>query len=475
VSVVLAVAAVTIRPRIILYGLAAFVSIVGVNIHVGATLYLSRVFVLLFLASLLVKTALGARVQVSPRLLGPFVLIFALMLFFQLVAAFTSPQVADGVRVVFIYVSAMLIFFAVIIVADTQEAVVRAVYIYLAAGIFQALYGMYQVVGAPFAWPTYQTFMAGIPTANDRTDDGFLYAGAYEAFRATGFFSADVSHYAGFMAGIIVLAVALIVYNRRAIFPYIAAIFGAAGLIFSLSRSGMVACVVFGFPSLFFVLSRIRPLGKVIYQSIVIPGAIGAVLALTLGHFILTSYGIELPNMWEIISTRFADLLTPGSNSTESMGEHLATRIAGLKAFASSPVLGVGLGVNEMPWFETYAERGWGGSHSHHLDVLGQTGLVGLSLQFLFMGIVGAYMWRGFSITRDQSRERYVLGGLLANYLAIFFGNFLYAYFMQDFVWFIMGAGVALSRLRILEATRKGRTVAPSPAAPSAQTARSLP
>jgi hypothetical protein len=475
-AVLAGVAAAATRPRIILYGFAAFVSIVGINVHFGVTLYLSRVFVLLFLASLLMKTALGARVEVSPRLLGPFVLIFALIVFFQLVAALTSPQVSDGVRQVFIYASAMLIFLAVIVVADTKEAVIRAVYIYLGAGIVQALYGMYQVVGAPLAWPTYQTLMAGIPTANDRTQDGFLYAGAYEAFRATGFFSADVSHYAGFLAGIIVLAVSLIVYNRRAIFPYIAAIFGTMGMIFSLSRSGMLACIVFGFPALFFLLSRIRPLGKIIYQSIVVPGVVGIVFAVTLGHFVLSSYGLELPNVSEIISTRFADLLAPGSNRSESMGEHLATRMAGLTAFASSPMLGVGLGVNAMQWFDTYAQRGWGGSHSHHLDVLGQTGLVGLTLQFLFMGIVGAYMWRGFFITRDRSRERYVLGGLLANYIAIFFGNFLYAYFMQDFVWFVMGAGVALSRLRILEATADSGALAfKSRGAPRAQPVQSPP
>lgn len=44
------------------------------------------------------------------------------------------------------------------------------------------------------------------------------------------------------------------------------------------------------------------------------------------------------------------------------------------------------------------------GAHSHHLDILGQTGLIGAGLQFIFMA----------------------LAGLLYAYIAIIFGNFMY-------------------------------------------------
>lgn len=54
-----------------------------------------------------------------------------------------------------------------------------------------------------------------------------------------------------------------------------------------------------------------------------------------------------------------------------------------------------------------------------------------------------------------QGQGQYILAGLLASYIAIIFGNFMYHYFTLDFVWFLMGCGVALSRLLILEASQK--------------------
>jgi hypothetical protein len=321
---------------------------------------------------------------------------------------------------------------------------------------------MYQVVGSTFNWPTYQTLMGDIPTANDRTLDGYLYSGAYGAFRATGFFPADVSHYAGYMAGIVVLGLALMVYDRRWVLPYVASISGAIGLIFSLSRSGILACIVIGIPTLFFLLSKIRPVGRVLYRSVLIPGVIGIVLFGVVGPIVVSSYGIELPNASKIIESRLADIFDPGSNARESMSEHLATRMAGLNAFATHPLLGVGLGVNATPWFDEFAMRGWGGSHSYHLDVLGQTGLIGAVLQFLVMGLAIRLMWRAFMAKGDLSIERHALAGLLAAYIAIVFGQFMYAYYMNDFVWFLMGTGVAMSRLILLESRQVAAIAEPS-------------
>ena len=46
--------------------------------------------------------------------------------------------------------------------------------------------------------------------ANDRTVDGYFYAGAYPAFCAIGFFSSDVSHYAGYMAEFFIISLLMI-------------------------------------------------------------------------------------------------------------------------------------------------------------------------------------------------------------------------------------------------------------------------
>lgn len=60
-------------------------------------------------------------------------------------------------------------------------------------------------------------------------------------------------------------------------------------------------------------------------------------------------------------------------------------------------------------------------------------------------------MWRALFVSNENSLARHMLAGLLASYIAIIFGNFLYHYFTLDIVWFLMGIGVALSRLLIIE------------------------
>jgi hypothetical protein len=87
-------------------------------------------------------------------------------------------------------------------------------------GIVQGLYGMYQVIEGVNGWPTYQTLIAGIPMANDRTGGWIFLYSAYSAFRAVCFFSSDVSHYAGYMAGILIISLSMIVYYSKFYFNY---------------------------------------------------------------------------------------------------------------------------------------------------------------------------------------------------------------------------------------------------------------
>lgn len=446
------------RPYLILYALAAVVSLVGLNIHLGVTFYLSRIVIIIFMISLLLRLMRDHRIRLPVQFLSKYIVLFGLILIFQLISMMFSSQIIDGLRQMLIYIGVMAIFISVILVATSVEKIISAIRIYLVIGGIQGLYGIYMVIGGPYGWPTYQTLMAGIPMANDHTVNGYVFSGEYKAFRALGFFPADMSHYAGYMAGVLLLAIAFMVYNRRWLLSYWVIIFGGVGMTLSYSRSGLIALVVFGIPALFFLLSRVRPLGaKSLKRSVILLGLLGLMLVGGLGPSILSSVGIRLPNALEIVSTRLDDLLNPGSNQSESMDEHIATRLAGLDALASSPLIGVGLGVNASPWWSETYKRGWGGSHSHYIDILGQTGLVGAGLQILFMVMVGSYMWRGLFVSSDNSLARHLLAGLLASYIAILFGNFMYHYFTLDIVWFLMGCGVALSRLLILEAEKRSR------------------
>lgn len=451
-----AIAFATLYSHSILYALAAVVSLVGINIHFGVTLYLSRIVIIIFIFSVFIRLASAQGLRVPVRFLSVFFSLFGLILLFQFVSVAFSSQFTDGLRQIFILLSLMFIFTATIISAKSIDIIINALKIYLTIGLVQGLYGIYMVVGGPYRWPTYQTLMEGIPTANDHTVGGYFYYSAYDTYRALGFFPADMSHYAGYMAGVLLLAIAFIVFDRKCFLPYLVLLFGGVGLILSLSRSGIIAFIVFGLPTLFFLLSRVRPSRtRGVMRSLMLPGALAAIILGVIGPFVLTTMDIKLPNAVEIVSTRLDDILSPGKSNKESMSEHIATKLAGLDAFVSSPLIGVGLGVNASPWHSETYNRGWGGSHSHHLDMLGQTGLIGAGLQFLFMMMVGRYMWRGLFVTSENSLARHLLAGLLAAYVAIIFGNLLYHYFLLDFVWFLMGIGVALSRLLIVETKKE--------------------
>jgi O-antigen ligase len=340
----------------------------------------------------------------------------------------------------------MLIFWATIIFSTSILFVTKAIKIYLFTGLIQALYGIYQLFGYTRNWPTYQTLLAGIPMANDRTVDGYFYTGAYSAFRAIGFFSTDVSHFAGYMAGVLILTLSFIISNRKKIFPYVIFILGILSLFFSLSRSGIASFFLFGIPTLFITLKwqKLLPKFNLFNFKLIL-----IIIIISVFFIFNPSYTEDLPNPIEILSSRFEDVFDQQDNG--SMGDHVLTRKLGLDAFATHPILGVGSGVNANAWFSAKYQAGWAGSHSYHIDRLGQTGILGLLIEWLLMYYILKYMLKGIRVKRFEKFHKILLIGLFSTYVTIILGNFLYYYYMNDFVWFIMGLGVAMTRLILIE------------------------
>ena len=442
-------------PAFSVYALAGVVSLVGLNIHVGITFYLSRIVIIFFLIGLLVRAGMGKQIQIPADALSPYIKLFSLLLMVQFASAFFSDHELDGIRQIFIYISIMTLFFTVIIVGSKIEIITKAIQIYLVTGLVQGLYGMYQVIGGPLGWPSYQTLMNWTYGANDRTVDGFLYSGAYQTFRATGFFPGDVSHYAGYMVGINLLAIALLVHNRRSLFLYAVLVVGTMGLLFSLSRSGILSFIIFGIPSLSFLLWLVVPVAQRSYWKLTKSLTPVAMMGLVLATATIVALEIDLTKVSDAIHSRLSDLVDAGENQNESMAEHIYTRLLGLDAWISSPILGVGPGVNASPWFSEKYQAGWAGSHSHHINMLGDSGLLGAGLEWLLMWLVVRYMWRGLFVRRKNTPERNLLAGLLAAYITIILGNIFYSYYLNDFVWFLMACGVALSRAMLVEAHKE--------------------
>lgn len=436
------------RPATILYALALTVSFISVNIHIGFTFYVSRVLLACLLMAVLIRGTSGLRGGVDLRMNPTFLILFAGTIIVQVITSLSAPSVSESFRQVFIYLSMMAIFIAVLILGVDVAVIVRAIYFYLAFGVVQGLAGVYQVIGGISGWPMYQDLLPEMPVGNPRNAQGIFLFGENMVPRAFGFLS-DVNHYAGYMVGIILLALALIVWNRRRVFPYVILASGGAGLLLSLSRSGIVTLVVFGVPVLIMLLHRTSFSVRWLFRPMLLLGGVLillAVLGREMGGDLRTRSGAF--NFLDTLQGRLESLVYFGENERT----HLLTRLLALDAFVTSPIIGVGLGVTDTPWYsERYNEK-WFGAHSHHLDALGQTGLLGAGLEWIFMGVAGVYMWRGLKQSQRGSQEQAVMVGLLAAFIAIILGNLLYHYYLNGFVWFLMGCGVALGRRIMLEA-----------------------
>jgi hypothetical protein len=408
-----------------------------------------------FVFVIFIRLSQGKIIRLPRKVLGSYIKIMSMIILAQLISILTSglDNIPHGLRELFITLSAMFLFVTVLLIADDIGKVVNAVRLYILAAAVQGSYGLYQVTLAPLGWPTYQAMLAGIPTANDRTENGLLFFGAYQTFRASGFFPADPSHYSAYLTGAIILIISFLFSTRNSWYAMTALVICTFALILSFSRSGILALFVFGLPLLAYFLSRANRGSHYSYSKLVGRGL--SITVLGVSAIMLLQWvdpGFQATEKVGSIFIRMSDLTNPGDSGVESMSTHIETRLLALDAFLSNPLIGVGMGLTISPWYSDNYKTFWYGAHSHHLDILGETGLIGAVLQWLLMGIAIRHMWRGLTVGSSPSLERNLLAGLLAAYVTIILGNFLYRFYLNDFVWFLMGLGVALSRLLIIQA-----------------------
>ena len=445
------------RPEVILYFIATVVSIVALNIHMGFTIYLSRIGLALIVTAIIVRGTVGVSGKMNWHIDSRFLILFAISLLVQVVSSLFAVSIEESLRQVLIYASMMFTFLAVLVLGTKSLVIIKAVKYYLAFAVVQGLVGIYQVAGGIMGWPMYQDLMVGLTVGNPRNLQGiFWFSGTGgDSFlpRAFGFLS-DANHYAGYLVGSLLLALAVIAWNRR--LSGLVLLVGGIGLVLSLSRSGILTLFVFGLPALIYLSRKYGITMTWVKPSV---GIVVFCILLLLGYSLLSPFGASSETEGfkllhvDIIGTLIERL--SGMTSSEELSEggglafHILTRLLAIDAWVNRPLLGVGMGVNAAPWYSEKYSITWRGAHSHHFDALGQTGLLGASLEWIFMGLVGVTMWRGLKYSRRDSEERAVLIGLLAAYVAIILGNLLYHYYLNGFVWFIMGCGVALSRTAI--------------------------
>jgi O-antigen ligase len=290
----------------------------------------------------------------------------------------------------------------------------------------------------------YQDYLVGIPLANPRMELREFWFGPFMP-RAFGFF-VDPGHYGGYLASVLLLALGMIVSGHRTRIAYAALVCGIPGLLVSVSRGGIIAFFFVGTPLLLLLLPRagmaraglLRPAVVTMVSFLIL----SQILMLMFPSLVQIATRIDIGN---VLAGRLTDVLDASNGRGDSMAQHIETRLMALRAFTLHPLLGIGIG-NAALWFSPEGE-GWGGAHSHHLNMLGESGIAGAMLEWALMWYVARYIWRAIPFAKLGSPERTMLVALFTAYITIILGNFMYEYYLEDFVWFIMGCGLALARV----------------------------
>jgi O-antigen ligase len=221
--------------------------------------------------------------------------------------------------------------------------------------------------------------------------------------------------YAGYLN--VTLAFALALGLRHSLSPArfwyrVAAALIAGGILVSGSRgaylAGMLATVV--------VLSLAVPWFRVWAWLGVFAGVVGSWLAtynlVPLGPFqrLLATVGVGNVSFTSV------------NNDNFSAVERAAHWLAGVRMFASHPVLGVGIG-NYASAYPNYHPRGWyaplGHAHNYYINVAAEAGIIGLSAYLL---LAGSALWYSYAALRHvpdgvlYAAILGVLGALIATY-----------------------------------------------------------
>ena len=111
------------------------VSLVGLNINFGVTLYLSRLFIAIFLIGLLISLSVRGpsyRLYIN-KLAAVFSIILALILIQHFMSVIISERVEAGLRQILIYSAVMILFIIILSINLQISTIIKGLKIFLAA------------------------------------------------------------------------------------------------------------------------------------------------------------------------------------------------------------------------------------------------------------------------------------------------------------------------------------------------------
>jgi putative inorganic carbon (hco3(-)) transporter len=319
----------------------------------------------------------------------------------MLLASLGAPDKAIAADRLLTYATeGVLLYWLIINVVTTRQALRHATWALLAAGVFLASLSIYQA-----ATRSYDQQFAGFAERKLQFEykrEADLAAGAddglYRADRAEGPQIGN-NRYAQIMLVLIPLAA---LHMRRSRQPRVRVYALVAGVIIlvggvalTYSRGGLLALAVLGPAAL--MVGWLRP------RQLIVAGAAGLLLLPVLA-----------PNLLDRVAS-LSQVTNLSDQTTDGALRGRATEmLAGLHAFADHPLLGVGPGQYEPYYSETYQQtpgikfrdiQKGRRAHSLYIEMAAETGIIGLLVFLAIPFVVMRLLWRGHRRLRETDAE----------------------------------------------------------------------
>lgn len=340
----------------------------------------TEVLVAALAAAWICKCLVDRRKPWADAIWAPYIALFVAVIVVSVSqAADTHASASEVLK----WVELAVVYFSAITFLRTRRHVQIVVGAIVAAGVTQALLGFVQLA-----------FSLG--PASFASQRAFL--------RAYGTFD-QPNPFGGYLNMVLPLAVAMAIAGPRgrAHRWYVAAsIVLAAGVLASESRGALLAGVV----AIAILLAfEWRGMRRLVWLAVLGTIAAGWLLAfgVSLGPFekILDAVGLGGVSFGNVTNANFSAV------------ERAAHWLAGIRMFASHPLLGVGIG-NYPVAYPTYHPRGWHAAlahaHNYYINIAAEAGIAGLAAYLLFMGSALWYTCAAARLVHDRVYRAAALG-----------------------------------------------------------------
>jgi len=423
-------------PVLGIYLLALSVPLVEISVHIGVSLYLSRLALLITLGSILLRGSTIGTFRL-PRTALHFLL---LMLIAVLSASLlVAEDQSFGARILFIYLELVLTFYTLVLVLKRPRQVEIVVTIMIITGTLLALYGGFQVGGHLLGIDTRIPFLENLPAVHwkHRLPVGLGRDFGFPRARGT---LGESNIFAGYLLSLLPLSGCMAFLTkeraRSRVYRLLPLFFLllAGAFVLTFSRSGLVG-LIGSILAILAVYPRVLSERKVWFVCIAL--IVGLVLANIAMSAIFSRPLIDL------VVDRLSRILNP---QDVNIAAHRMTLEIALEAFSRRPLLGFGLG-NLGNFYSPTFQVSVPGAHSDFLQFLAETGIIGFSTQVAVMAAALLYLWSALRKVEPGTRWHATLLGFFSGYMGMLFGNIFYSYYASEFLWFFMAVGVAVAWL----------------------------